>query len=143
VLRSSPGFLLGKAAQLGADLVERALQPLQLKARHYGVLIALQELGAMSQQELGHVLRIDRTTMVAVIDYLERLGAVRRVVDPVDRRSHLIHLTAQGTAALKRARQLVTAADDELVQGLSAREREQLIDLLQRLVGLDRSAAVQ
>jgi DNA-binding MarR family transcriptional regulator len=96
----------------------------------------------MSQQELGHVLRIDRTTMVAVIDHLERLGAVRRAVDPVDRRSHQVQLTVQGTAALNRARQLVTAADDELVQGLLAREREQLIDLLQRLVGLDRSAVV-
>ena len=102
-LRASPGFLPGEAAQRGAELVEQALSPLALKARHYGVLVALQDLGSLSQHELGQLLRIDRTTMVAVVDHLERQGFVLRGLHPVDRRTHQVQLTAAGQAALEQA----------------------------------------
>lgn len=135
-LRRSTGFLLGKAAQLGAELVEDALQPLGLKARHYGVLVALQELGPSSQHALGQVLRIDRTTMVATIDHLEKLGYVHRTPHPSDRRSNQVKSTPAGTAVLKTVRKAVAAADEALVSRLSARQRSQLLDLLRQLCGL-------
>jgi DNA-binding MarR family transcriptional regulator len=135
-LSGSPGFLLGKAAQRGAELVEQALHSLQLKARHYGVLVALQDIGPLSQQELGRLLRIDRTTMVALIDDLETLGLVQRDVDSEDRRAYQIQLTARGKAALKRACSAVSAADDQLVAPLTIRERDQLVLNLRRLCGI-------
>ena len=135
-LRASPGFLLGKAAQQGAALVEQVLQPLGLKARHYGVLVALDELGPRSQHELGDVLRIDRTTMVAIVDHLEGLGFVERRPQPEDRRSYQVWLTAAGSSALARARGAVAAADASLVERLSAPERRRLVRLLRTLNGL-------
>jgi DNA-binding MarR family transcriptional regulator len=117
-------------------LVERALEPLQLKARHYGVLVALDELGPRSQHELGQVLRIDRTTMVAIVDHLERLGFVARRPQPDDRRSYQVQLTTAGSAALARARGAVAAADASLVERLSAPERLRLVRLLRKLNGL-------
>ena len=135
-LRASPGFLLGKAAQQGADLAERALRPLALKARHYGVLVSLEDRGPLAQHELGQLLRIDRTTMVAVIDHLERLGFVVRGLHPVDRRTYQVQLTTAGQAALERARGAVASADAALVDRLSAKERAQLVMLLQKLCGL-------
>ena len=135
-LRASPGFLLGKAAQQGAALVEQALQPLRLKARHYGVLVALDELGPCSQHELGDPLRIDRTTMVAIVDHLERLGFVERRPQPDDRRSYQIQLTAAGSSALAQARGAVAKADASLVERLSAPETLRLVRLLRKLNGL-------
>jgi DNA-binding MarR family transcriptional regulator len=139
-LRTSPGFLLGKAAQHGAELAERALQPLQLKGRHYGVLVSLQDLGPLSQHELGQLLRIDRTTMVAVVDHLERLGFVQRGLHPLDRRTHQVQLTAAGQAVLEQARSATAAADVSLIDGLSAHEGAQLVKLLQKLCRLGPSA---
>ena len=135
-LRASPGFLLGKAAQQGAELAERALQPLALKARHYGVLVSLQDLGPLSQHELGQLLRIDRTTMVAVVDHLERLGFVRRGVHPVDRRTYQVQLTAAGQAVVEQARGATASADAVLVARLSGEERAHLVTLLHKLCGL-------
>lgn len=136
-LRASPGFLLGKAAQQGAELAERALRPLELKARHYGVLVSLQDRGPLAQHELGQLLRIDRTTMVAVVDHLERLGFVLRGLHPVDRRTYQVQLTAAGQSALEQARGAMADADTALVDRLSAQEGAQLVTLLHKLCGLE------
>jgi DNA-binding MarR family transcriptional regulator len=132
-LRASPGFLVGKAAQQAAELAEQALRPLELKARHYGVLVALHEFGPRSQHELGQALRIDRTTMVAIVDHLERLGFVQRGQHPADRRAHRVALTTTGQAALAQARGVMTQADVALVGRLSAADRARLVALLRRL----------
>jgi MarR family transcriptional regulator, lower aerobic nicotinate degradation pathway regulator len=132
-LRASPGFLLSKAAQRAAELAEQSLKPLALKTRHYGVLVALQELGPLSQHELGQLLRIDRTTMVAVVDHLERLGCVRRGLQPGDRRAYQVQLTPAGQAALDQARSTLAVADAELVDRLSPDERSALLALLGKL----------
>jgi DNA-binding MarR family transcriptional regulator len=135
-LRSSPGFLLGKAAQRGSELVEQALRPLELKTRHYGVLVSLEGLGALTQHELGQLLRIDRTTMVAIVDHLEQRRFVRRAPDRADRRANRIQLTAAGRAALRSATGAVATADTTLVEGLSAEERAELVSLLHKICAL-------
>jgi DNA-binding MarR family transcriptional regulator len=48
------------------------------------------ERGSLSQQAIGERLRIDRTTMVALIDDLERGGYVKRERNPHDRRAYVI-----------------------------------------------------
>jgi DNA-binding MarR family transcriptional regulator len=133
-LRDSPGFLLGKADQHGAELAERALEPLELKARHFGALVSLQA-GPLSQQELGQLLRIDRTTMMAVVDHLEQLGFVVRSPDPADRRAYQVRMTAAGEAGLEQAGSAIVDADNALVGRLSARERTHLVTLLRKLCG--------
>jgi DNA-binding MarR family transcriptional regulator len=132
-LLNSPGFLLGKAAQQALELVEAALAPLELKARHFGVLVALDEREPASQHQLAQTLRIDRTTMVAVVDHLERLGWVERRLHATDRRTHQVHRTPAGKVATDTARAVASRADAELVAGLSAAEVAQLLRLLRTL----------
>lgn len=136
-LLASPGFLLGKAAQQAVELAERALRPLDLKVRHYGVLISLQDLGPLAQHELARLLRIDRTTMVAIVDHLERLGFVHRGLHQADRRMYQVQLTASGEAAVEQARGAIAGADAALDDRLSAQERAQLVILLRKLCGLE------
>jgi DNA-binding MarR family transcriptional regulator len=132
-LRDSPGFLLGKLAQRGSEVAESALASLDLKARHFGVLVTLEEHEPASQHLLSQVLQIDRTTMVAVIDHLERLTLVERGRQPGDRRTHQVRRTAAGRDATDQARTAMTRADAALVQRLSADELAQLLRLLHKL----------
>src|SRR5690242_3664624 len=90
------GFLLNKAAQKIRETVEEALKPFGLAGRHLGVLAAIQERGSLTQQEVGKCMRIDRTTMVQVIDDLEKLSLVERKDNPQDRRAYALFLTAKG-----------------------------------------------
>src|SRR5215469_10428787 len=83
--QTSIGFLLNKAAQILLDEFESGLRPFKLNAREFGVLLFIDENGGQSQQQIATSLWIDRTTMVAIIDNLERAGYVVRVRDPQDR----------------------------------------------------------
>jgi MarR family transcriptional regulator for hemolysin len=64
---------------------------------------------------------------------LEEAGLVERRTDPADRRIRGLHLTRKGRGLLKRAAQIALDYESQLCAELDKEEREQLIDLLQRL----------
>ena len=100
---SRPGALLVIAARTGQERANARLAAMGLNVRMCGVLNLLADEGALSQHEIGSMLNIDRTTMVELIDELEKAGILRREANPRDRRSHLIRLTAEGRAKQRRA----------------------------------------
>jgi len=127
------GFLLHLTADEIRALVDKDLSTLGLKGLHYGLLSLLEETEAISQQQASQRLLIDRTTMVALVDDLERQGRVERRRDPDDRRRHALYLTASGRALLKEAHDGVTAVESRFCAPLSGDERAVLKDLLTRL----------
>ncbi|HEV2217606.1 MAG TPA: MarR family transcriptional regulator [Candidatus Dormibacteraeota bacterium] len=132
-LINRPGALITIAARTGQELAKRRLNPLGLSVQLCGVMNLLGE-GPLSQQELGEQLGIDRTTVVELIDELERQGVVERRRNPTDRRSYALHLTAKGRTVQKRAVKAFDAAVDEFFGPLSAAERKALTDMLTRVI---------
>jgi DNA-binding MarR family transcriptional regulator len=136
------GAVLSWAAQSAQEVADRALEPLGLTVKHFGVMTFLRyeaqsdrQGGSLSQQAIGERLRIDRTTMVALIDDLERASYVKRERNPDDRRAYVITLTAAGRRAQARAEQAVDAHALEFFGRLSEAEREELSRLLVQLIG--------
>jgi DNA-binding MarR family transcriptional regulator len=84
------------------------------------------------QQELGSALGIDRSTMVSLIDQLEGAGLATRRPSATDRRAREIALTSKGRRLLQRARGLIAQVEDEVLAGLTAEERDELLTLLRR-----------
>lgn len=84
------------------------------------------------QQELGSALGIDRSTMVSLIDQLESAGLATRRPSATDRRAREIAITPKGRRTLQRARGLILEVEDEVLAGLSAKERVELLALLRR-----------
>ena len=84
------------------------------------------------QQELVSALGIDRSTMVALIDQLENAGLAKRRPSATDRRAREIAITPKGRRLLERARELIAQVEDEVLAGLSAAERRELLALLRR-----------
>ena len=128
------GAVLNKAAASVRELANGALAPLGLEIRQFIVLTFLRQFGPVSQQSLGEYVRIDRTTMVSLVDDLERKGFVERRRNPEDRRAYAIHITSSGREVQQRAEEVLERADDEFMAPLSRDEREQLRELLVRLV---------
>lgn len=95
--------LLVKLGQVSFRLQEAALAPLDLRVRHFSVLQALADRGPSVQLDLGRYLRIDPATMAAVLDDLDRVGAVSRERAPEDRRRYIVTLTPEGQDLLGRA----------------------------------------
>ena len=75
---------------------------------------------------------IDRTTMVSLIDQLENAGLAKRQPSPTDRRAREIAITPKGRRLLQRARRMISEVDDEVLTGLTAKERGELLTLLRR-----------
>ena len=137
---SRPGALLVIAARTGQERANARLAAMGLNVRMCGVLNLLADEGALSQHDIGSMLNIDRTTMVELIDDLERAGIVRRESNPRDRRSHLIKLTTEGRAKQRRAMKAFDDAANEFFSPLSASERQALAGMLRRLLTPNRSS---
>jgi DNA-binding MarR family transcriptional regulator len=84
------------------------------------------------QQELGSALGIDRSTMVSLVDQLESEGLAKRRPSATDRRAREILITPKGGRRLQRARALIRQVEDEVLAGLNATERRELLTLLRR-----------
>ena len=85
-----------------------------------------------NQQELGSAMGVDPSTMVALIDELERMGLAKRKPHPDDRRAHAVTITPKGRRKLDQARRLAAQVEDEVLHGLTGKERDQLKALLRR-----------
>jgi len=128
------GPLLGRAHDAHRRLSLEALAPLGLGVKSVGALTVLQAEGPLSQRRLAERQGIDRTTMVAVVDELERLGAVERRKDPGDRRANALHITPHGRRLLGRARTAVAGAEEAFLAPLPPAERQRLRAALRTLV---------
>jgi|SRR5450755_2925367 DNA-binding MarR family transcriptional regulator len=127
------GFLLARAHQRAYALFQNALAPLALTPKSFGALSVIAEHGALSQAALGETLRVDRTTIVAVVDELERAGYVQRGRNSADRRAHSLGVTPAGQRALLEAERVARRTQDELLADLAPHEREELRVLLARV----------
>ena len=122
------------AARTGQERANARLEAMGLNVRVCGVLNLLADEGPLSQHQIGQLLTIDRTTMVELIDDLERERIVRREVNPRDRRAHLIKLTAAGRPKQRRAMKALDDAAEDFLSPLTAGERREMVALLQKLL---------
>lgn len=140
-LRRIPSRLLAMAAAHADRLVTAGLASVDAHKWHYAVLAALHDHGPASQAELSRRTGIYRSDMVAVLNELEERGLLRRAPDPADRRRNVISMTPQGDRQLTRLDTLVASLQDDLLAPLSTADREQLVDLLSRLIAHHTTAA--
>lgn len=99
----------------------------------YGVLELLARNPGLSQSALAQALRLDRSSLVPVIDRLEDLGWARRAEVPGDRRRYGLDLTAAGRKVLAAATTRVLRHERRIAALLTEREAKQLAALLARI----------
>jgi len=105
------GYLLKHAYLALERRTDAALADTGLTARDLGVLRVIAGGEARSQQEVAAVLGVDRTSMVALLDALERRGIVARKPSERDRRRNVVELTEDGRSLFQRAEQRSTEAE--------------------------------
>jgi DNA-binding MarR family transcriptional regulator len=127
------GYHLRRAQLRAFAEFARHLKETGLTPTLFGVLATIEARPGIGQGEVADALGADRSTMVRLVDQLERRGLVRRDPHPGDRRTVLPALTAEGRALLERATPLVRASEDAFAGALSPDERERLADYLRRL----------
>ena len=129
----SVGFLISQLGFVTSKGFHHALQPLGIDPREFLLLRFVAASNGPSQQALAERLGIPASRMVALVDRLEKEGLIQRRPDAADRRIRALHLTKKGEKVLERAAQVAIDHEMRLCSGLEGDEREQLIDLLQKL----------
>ena len=109
-----------------------AFQTIGLTPALFGVLNVLGTRTSAIQQELSADMGIDPSTMVSLVDQLERSGWAERQRRPRDRRAWEVTITPEGRRALRRAKRLAGQVEDQVLGGLSAAQRQDLLALLRR-----------
>ena len=109
-----------------------ALQSIGLTPALFAVLNYLRAREGAIQQQIGSAMGIDPSTMVSLVDQLERAGLAKRRPHPQDRRAREVLITPKGRRTLKRALELAEEVEGDVLQGLSPAERRQLVTLLRK-----------
>jgi DNA-binding MarR family transcriptional regulator len=109
-----------------------ALKSVGLTPALFALLNVLGTREGAIQQQLSSDMGIDPSAMVTLIDDLESAGLAERRRRPGDRRAWEVAITPKGRRTLERARRFASQVEGEVLGGLSAAERRQLLTLLRR-----------
>jgi DNA-binding MarR family transcriptional regulator len=139
-LDPSAKAITGRIVRLAAFMQERmgeAAAAHGLSNGGFGILAALRRSGPpfqLTPSELTRHLMVTTGGMTTMIDRLEAHGFVRRAPNPADRRGVLVGLTGDGLRAIEAAMEAHARVEHDLVDGLAARDRDQLARLLRILL---------
>jgi MarR family transcriptional regulator, transcriptional regulator for hemolysin len=129
------GVLLVDVARLLRRNFNRRAQRLGLTQPQWQALARLSQNQGMNQACLADLLEVQPITLTRLIDRLEAAGWVERRPDPADRRVQRLFLTLKAEPLLDDIRALAAKTREEAMQGLSDRERRQLLQTLQTIKG--------
>jgi MarR family transcriptional regulator for hemolysin len=126
-------MLLNQAGHAVTNRLAGALAEIGSSVKVYCVLKKAVE-GDFTQAQLAERAWMDKTTMVNVLDEMEKAGLASRRLSPTDRRVRLVAITAKGRDLLTRADALVQANYDEVLGALPATQRATFLAALTTLV---------
>jgi MarR family transcriptional regulator, lower aerobic nicotinate degradation pathway regulator len=133
-LRGKPSWLIGRVSARAHRLIGETMAAADGHAYHFAILAALDEFGPDSQVRIGRRCGIDQSDMHAMLNELTEQRHVARTPDPGDRRRNLITLTDTGRRRLEELDTLLTRVQHDVLNALSATERDTLIALLTRIL---------
>jgi MarR family transcriptional regulator, transcriptional regulator for hemolysin len=126
-------MLLNQAAYAVTVRLGAALAEIDMSVKVYCVLMKGVE-GDFTQAQLAERAWMDKTTMVNVLDEMERSGLATRTMSPTDRRVRVVAITAKGRSQLARADALVQSTYDDVLDGLSRTHKSEFLSALSALV---------
>src|SRR5262249_5124615 len=106
-----------------------------LSPSRMALLHALYAGGEISQTELQRHVGVEGPVITRIVKQMEADGFITRRVDPHDNRYTLVALAPAGNAKICEARQVKAAFEEQLLTGLSAEEKAQLLRILEHIHG--------
>lgn len=124
-----------KTADVLDDVFSRHLSRFGLSRTKFNALVHLRHATGLglTLSELGQKLLVSRANITGLIDRLEKDGLVYRDADPRDRRAFRVRLSQRAQDLMDSVIPLHGEFTSHAVSGLNEQEKEQLIQLLQKL----------
>ncbi len=133
-LEDSVLHLLHRSGQQAEVLFMRQNNNEDMTPRQYAVLLTVEANEDISQTGLVDATGIDRSTLADVVRRLTSRGWLSRKRTRQDARMYAVKLTAKGKAALDQGRPAAKRADEIVLAGLNARQRQEFLSALATVV---------
>jgi MarR family transcriptional regulator, transcriptional regulator for hemolysin len=122
-------------ARLGRKRFDARAKTLGLTRAQWQALANLRRQEGVSQAGLAEMLDLEPITVARLIDRMEEAGWVERRPDAADRRVHRLYIADRARPVMTQLEAISDVLLEEAFTGLSPRECDLLIDLLQRVRG--------
>jgi len=129
------GFVLHETARLYGKRFDQKARAFGLSRAQCHVLFCINLDEGQNQARIAENLEMEPISLARLIDRMEEAGWVERRPDSNDRRARLLYLTPKVKPVFERMIAVGTETRAEAQAGMSAAEREKLIDLLLRVRG--------
>ena len=118
------GNLVSQIHQLSGRVFTRILKEYgldEINPSQGRILYALWKKNGVSQGELAELTKLDKSTLTAMLDRLEKAGHVERVADPADSRKKIVRTTERNRKLHERYEEASRAMIDVYYRGIPER----------------------
>lgn len=132
-MKETIGFLLNDSARLYRRAFNARVRDSGITALQWRLITYLKRHEGIRQGPLAELIEVEPITLSRMVDRLVEAGLIERRADPADRRAWQLYLTARAGELIGGVRPEVEALNDVALEGLSAAERDRLLDLVERV----------
>jgi DNA-binding MarR family transcriptional regulator len=133
VLEQQVGFLLRCAHQRASETFKAIMGRFGVTPRQFAALAKLDDLGTVSQNQLGRLTAMDPATISGVIARLGARGLVQQSPDPRDGRLLALGLTAAGAQTIAAMKGVAAQVSQRTLDPLSAVEAGAFLKALAKI----------
>jgi DNA-binding MarR family transcriptional regulator len=134
VLYDKPGYLARRMQQIGVSIFLQESGELDITPLQYGVMAVVRAFPGIDQAGVSKTIGLDRTTVVGIVDRLERKELLVRQHAPEDRRLWRLYLTDLGGSQMAELRPRIDRAQERMLEPLTEAERDFFVHCLMRVV---------
>ena len=134
-IEDHPGILLKKTARLFEQVANKNLNTLGVTHAQTIILIQLWEKDGQNQMELANSAGLDQSTVVRLLDRMERDTLIKRIRNKNDRRIYNFYLTLSAKKICRKLEGHSHAMTEIAHESLSKKDIEKLTQIITIVAG--------
>jgi DNA-binding MarR family transcriptional regulator len=120
-------------AKVSDNIAEIYTGRFELSRQQWRVLASLGNGELLSAKQIGEQTNLEKMPASRAIAKMQTQGLLIKNTDKTDKRSSLLKLTAHGLAIYQQLIPMVLAREQELLSVLSGEEKNQLVNIIEKL----------
>ena len=134
-LRSKMGVRISILERVMKIYFNHGLEDLQIGWGQQYAMVCIAERPGITALELAECIHVDKATITKLMKKLAALHYIYVETDQKDRRIRHLYLTEDAENAVKRIKRLQQEFEEDLLNGMSEEEREQLGLRMEQMIG--------
>lgn len=133
-MEASVGYRLRLAQILAYRNFEEKITDYGVAPRYLGLLGIVSANPGQPQNKLAEAIGLQKSSLVTILDRLEKESILERRSIPQDRRARGVWLTPRGETVVAELAKRAAEHEERMAQGIPASDRERLIEMLGRII---------